>query len=279
MLILTATTDKLQVISDATCTIDVHVSWMEYDGTTVTPGRTNTAITTATTTDILAAPASSKQRNAKTINIRNKHATASLNVTVQFNQNSTLYELHKVTLFAGDVLQYVEGIGWFTLTRALPTQILLAADQSNATTTPTEVTGLTVATEVGTYLFRYNIIYQSSAAGTGVKYSVDYTGTVTSFVANRRFIDASATQATAAPDQDSVVAGATLMAGFAARAKSQAGWGTTISVDTVNLDMYEIIEGVAVVTVAGNIALWHGSETAASTTTKAGTSLILSKMG
>lgn len=122
MLLLTATTDKIQVITGQAVTVDVVASFM--DMTTADPpvvkgstsGKLNTAITTAATTDIIAAPAASTIRNVKTIHIRNKHATSSVDVTVQFNQNSTLFEIHKVNLRAGEALEYVEGIGWYTLT-------------------------------------------------------------------------------------------------------------------------------------------------------------------
>lgn len=136
MIILTATTDKIQVITSAAATVDVHVSAMDFDGTTVTPQRTNTAITTAATTDIQAAPASSHQISVKTINIRNKHASTSTDVTVQFNQNATLFELYKTTLLAGNELSYVEGIGWFlyntpALTPAVVQTITLTGAQND----------------------------------------------------------------------------------------------------------------------------------------------------
>ncbi len=118
MLLLAATTDTLSLITSAAANIDVHVSYVDASSTTLVPsggGKQNTAITTATTTTILAAPAASTLRNAKTINIRNKSAATSCDVTVQFNQNATLFELHKVTLNAGEALEYVEGVGFFTL--------------------------------------------------------------------------------------------------------------------------------------------------------------------
>lgn len=121
MLLLAATTDKLQLITSAAATIDVHVSYVDAVSTTLVPsggGKQNTAISTAATTDILAAPAASTLRNAKTIQIRNKHASLSCDVTVQFNQNATLFELHKVTLLAGEALEYIEGVGFFTLAAA-----------------------------------------------------------------------------------------------------------------------------------------------------------------
>jgi hypothetical protein len=121
MLLLAATTDKFSLITSAAGSIDVHVSYVDASNSTLVPsgaGTRNTAITTATTTDILAAPAASTVRNAKTIQIRNKSASVANDVTVQFDQNATLFELHKVTLQPGEALEYVEGVGFFTLAAA-----------------------------------------------------------------------------------------------------------------------------------------------------------------
>jgi hypothetical protein len=65
---------------------------------------------------------------------------------------------------------------------------------------------------------------------------------------------------------------------FSARAKSTAGWGTTISNDAANADMLIIIEGTMEVTASGNIELWHGSELAAASTVKAGSNLVITKV-
>lgn len=113
MILLTTTTDKLDLITGTAADLDVHASWMDYSSGTVTPGRTNTAITTATTTDVVAAPASSTQRNVKKINVRNKDSADATDVTIRFNQNGTAFELHKARLAPGDVLQYIDGVGWF----------------------------------------------------------------------------------------------------------------------------------------------------------------------
>jgi hypothetical protein len=121
MILLTATTDKIQIVTDAAVTVDVHVSAVDLSGTTVTPLRQNTAISTATTTDVLAAPASSTQRNLKTLNARNRSTSASVGVLVQFNQNATIYELFAATLRPGETLEYVEGVGFFVVGPRLPT--------------------------------------------------------------------------------------------------------------------------------------------------------------
>ncbi len=120
MIILALTTDKLEVVTSAAADIDVHVSFMDVDGVSpsanVTPGKQNTAITTAATTDVLAAPGANIYRNAKTINIANKDTADSTDVTVRFNQSGTIFTLVKQTLAPNDCLEYVEGVGWFLLT-------------------------------------------------------------------------------------------------------------------------------------------------------------------
>lgn len=66
MLLLTSTSDKIQVVTSASGDIDVHATWLDSASGTVTPGRTNTvAIATATTTDVVAAPAASTYRNVQ----------------------------------------------------------------------------------------------------------------------------------------------------------------------------------------------------------------------
>jgi hypothetical protein len=155
---------------------------------------------------------------------------------------------------------------------------VVTADVSNATATPAKITTLDQTLGVGTYQFKYMIRYQSALTTTGVRFSVNHTGTVAFFVATVRWTDASATASTAAPDQDNVQAAGAVTGSFAARAKSTTGWGTTISVDAANSDMLIIIEGTMEVTGSGNIELYHGSEVAAASTVKAGTNLVITKV-
>ena len=64
--ILTST-DSLEVVTSAACTLDVVTSYVDYTASAATPGSQNTAITTATTTTIISAPAASTQRQVKRI--------------------------------------------------------------------------------------------------------------------------------------------------------------------------------------------------------------------
>jgi len=259
--------------------IDINSSTGAWTG----GGKQNTAINTAVVspgTDILASPAATTLRNIKTVNIRNHHASASQTITLVYNQNATIFELHKVTLAAGEALEYIEGVGFFVMGALNPNSVIsLAADQSNSTATATAVAGLTLATPPGVYIFDYNIVYQSGATTTGVKFSVNYTGTVTTFVYNVFGVSATTTAADGVLDQDVNIVTGGLFNVCAARAKGTAGIFSSVSVDTAGADMFMRIEGLMTVTVAGNIELWHASETTAISTVKAGSTLVLTKTG
>lgn len=185
MLLLTLTTDKLQIITSAAITLDVHASWVDLSGTTVTPGRTNTAIVTATTTDIVASPGSSTTRNIKTLHCRNKHASLAGDVTVQYFQNSTLIELHKITLNAGEALGYIEGVGFSTLANisALDKKLIVTADVINATLSFADVTGLTAALLSGKhYNFFANLYHVNNASTTGSRFGYNIGAAPTSSI-------------------------------------------------------------------------------------------------
>jgi hypothetical protein len=287
VLLLDGTGHKVQLVTSATCSVDVVASFMDMTdadppvvkGSTSAPQFTN--ITTATTTDIVAAPGANVIRNVKHLTIRNKHASSSVDVTVVVDVSATDYELHKTTLLAGEMLEFVEGVGFFKLTNAAAQQRLvkLGADQSNSTTTMTEVTGLSVATGTGTFKFDYDIVYQSGATTTGVKFAVNHAGTVTLFVVNMHGVSATTTASDGILDQDVDLTTGGLYNVQAQRAKLTTRTNASISVDTANADMFYRIEGLLVCTVDGEIELWHGSEVAAISTVKAGSSLELIRTG
>lgn len=178
---------------------------------------------------------------------------------------------------SGNLLQST-GSAWASAVPRIKTISLSSNATVNSTTTTAKITGLDLTVGAGTYQFKYMIRHQSAATTTGVKFDVNHTGTVTSFIYNTYFVDATATASTAAHDQDEVLATAAVVNAFAARSKGTAGRGTSISVDTANADMLTIIEGMMIVTVSGNLELYHASEVAAATTVMAGSSLVLTKV-
>jgi len=185
MLILAATTDKLQLITDAAVTVDVHASFADYSAGAVTPGKQNTAISTAITTDILASPAGSTYRKLKFCSARNRHASASVTVTFQYNQNASLFEIHKTRLNPGECLEYVEGIGFFLLaaTTALDLRKALTADATGADSATAQAwfpSGGAVAVEAATVYEFYGFLHLTRAAGgTSHTTGLGFAGTAT----------------------------------------------------------------------------------------------------
>lgn len=111
MLLLTSASDKIQIITSSAADLSVHASYADHTTTAFTPGRQNTAIASAATTDVVSPP-DSGQRQIKTLTVRNKHAATSNTVTVQHTDGTTDIELMKVTLRAGECLQFVDGEGF-----------------------------------------------------------------------------------------------------------------------------------------------------------------------
>lgn len=113
MLNLASTSDIIRVTTSHAAQIECHASWVDLNGTTVTPGRTNTPhITTATTTTIVAAPAASTVRNVKHLNITNDHASQSCIVTVEHFDGTTAIELMSFTLLPGENMIFNEEGRW-----------------------------------------------------------------------------------------------------------------------------------------------------------------------
>jgi len=105
MLLLTSASDLVRVITGSASDIEVHASWVDNLSGAITPGRTNTAsITTATTTTVVASPASSTQRNVKLLSVRNNHASVATLVTVDHTDGTNAETLIKVLLLPGETL-------------------------------------------------------------------------------------------------------------------------------------------------------------------------------
>lgn len=115
MLLLTSITDELRLVTGtATSTIEVHASYVDVDtpGTTVTPGRTNTRITAATTTAIVTAAASGTRRNVKHLNITNNSAGTSCDTSVIHTDGTNQVELMQFVLLPGENMTFNEEGKW-----------------------------------------------------------------------------------------------------------------------------------------------------------------------
>ncbi len=200
MLLLASTSDKIRLTTSAALNCDVHASWVDKNGSTITPGNKNTPITTATTTDIVSAPASSTYRTVKTLTIRNRDATAVNAVTVIHTDGTNAMEMTKVSLPAGCTLHYHENAGfWVTdtyganvmkeQTGGVPAAVsalnlvVLSADVTNNNATANtiaDVTGLSFSVTAGeTYKFKFIIPYTAAATTTGSRWAINGPGSPT----------------------------------------------------------------------------------------------------
>lgn len=151
---------------------------------------------------------------------------------------------------------------------------------SNATTNSTTTLATVMTTTglaAGTYQFKYSIIYQAGATTTGVDFALTFaTGTVTKVVMMTSFISSGGAAAAATATQATTNT-ANLAEGKAARALATKV-GASLGVDTLNANMLVTLEGVLVVSVAGDLNLQHASEVAAASTVQADTCLELTKV-
>jgi len=103
MLLLTSTSDLVQLVTGSAGTINVHASYVDNNAGTITPGRTNTAaISTAVTTTVVAAPGSGVQRNLKMLTVANTHASVSNAIKIQHTDGTTIEQLWDGTLAPGE---------------------------------------------------------------------------------------------------------------------------------------------------------------------------------
>ena len=112
-MLLLGTTDKIQLVTSSTSAIDVSAHFVD-SGAPPTPVNPQlTAISSATTTDIVSSP-SSGQRNVQTISVRNKGGTTNT-VTVLLDRSATDYEIAEATLLTDETLQFLDGVGFSVL--------------------------------------------------------------------------------------------------------------------------------------------------------------------
>lgn len=214
MLLLASTSDLVRVITSSSVTTDVHASFVDVSGSTVTPGRTNTPIAAVATTTVVGSPASSTYRTVKTLTVRNRHATTAQDVTIVHTDGTNAMELIKATLSAGDALHYDESNG-FTVrdlfgriksrsdglvsaaVNSLNT-VVLASDVTNNNATANtiaDVTGLSFAVTAGeTYWFYFCIPYTSAATTTGSRWSINGPGSPTLLHYSSRYTLTATTQ-------------------------------------------------------------------------------------
>lgn len=196
MLILSTTTDKIQVILGGAITtnqLDCIATYKDIS-TSAYSGSAPSLVATNNTTavDLVDSPASSTQRIVDFISVFNTD-TANATVTIRLNRNGTLGVLFRCVLGVGETITYAEGRGWvvFQNNGSIKTalvngnnplssnvsQVVLANNviNNNATAnTMQDVTGLSFPVTAGTVTwFKFLIPYTSAATATGSRWSIN----------------------------------------------------------------------------------------------------------
>lgn len=165
-------------------------------------------------------------------------------------------------------------------TLGMPRVAQLTSQHSIASTTGTKVTGLDMALEAGTYVFRHTLLVRQATATTDApQFGINFSTGTTS---KRNFIlswaDASTALTASTGIMDDVgIKTAGFMDAMAHNAFSTTApnLGTTVGVSAVASDILCFIDGLLVVTVAGTLELWRAAEGANASTTEVGSSLVV----
>lgn len=113
MLLLNSTSDVIRIVTSSSAnSIDCHASWVDLNGTTVTPGRQNTIITTATTTTVVPSPGAGTTRNVKGMYVTNDSTGTNCTVSVDHFDGTNQVELISFILLPGENLGYREDGSW-----------------------------------------------------------------------------------------------------------------------------------------------------------------------
>jgi hypothetical protein len=118
----------------------------------------------------------------------------------------------------------------------------------------------TTSVTPGTWKFKYTVIYQTAAVGTGIGFGINHTGTVSQFQAMWNHITTGGGAATGIGDDDATTVAGQLMEGKSDNTLNAVIGSATAGVATANSDILATIEGIIVVTATGNLELKIASE-------------------
>jgi len=147
---------------------------------------------------------------------------------------------------------------------------------TNSTTTAAKITELDYPLGVGLYYFRYAIRCGSSATGTGFNFGVNYTGNSTGVTYIRTHVTGGTSAVSGVSEPNASPLTGQLVEGMATNALSTTAFNLVNGgVRVANVYQLNIVEGLIETTTAGNLELYHGSETAAATYVGRGTKLMV----
>lgn len=192
MIILSTTSDKVQVVLDATVTTNQLKCFASYTDTTttsITPSRNALTTNNTTAVDLVASPGSSTQRLVSYISVYNTD-TVSATVTINLYTTSTTYKLFTTTLAVGERVEYQQGEGFKVFTsdgsyKETPNAIgapvtnvinhvMLSSDVPTTSTSYVDITGLSVSLLANKrYWFKFVIVTTTTITSTGAGFSIN----------------------------------------------------------------------------------------------------------
>lgn len=155
----------------------------------------------------------------------------------------------------------------------------LGSTHSISSATATEVTDLTIALEAGTFTFKYWLIVRTATTTVGAHFGINFTGTGAPRM-HFRFADQTVNllaETHIMDDQGSMGAGFIVGMASSIETTTAPNMGSTVGMSATATDILCFIEGMIVVSVAGDLELWHGSETATATSVEVGSSLVVTR--
>lgn len=154
-----------------------------------------------------------------------------------------------------------------------------SSDQSNSTTSMVKISELDVSgIGPGVYAFDYFIRAQSSNIATTLKFAVNHTGATSAFMYDLFFTHIGVINHNDDFDQEYNAVTGAIWACQSTRIKNTT-LGPQWRLDTINADVLYRVQGLMIVTGSGTFELYHGSSGAFATTVKAGTALVMHKVG
>ena len=194
MLILSNTTDKIQIFLESTVSTSQLSCLSVYRDTTsssITPSRNVTNTNNITAVDLVGSPPSSTKRVVDYISIFNNDDSSS-DVNLEFSDNGTNYTLFKCRLASKERLEYQESSGFKVLTNNssqkvntkvdIPTDtvmnsFVLREDVTNTVTTSNAYVSVPQlgfpVQENKKYWFRFLIVYTANATTTGSRWFLE----------------------------------------------------------------------------------------------------------
>jgi hypothetical protein len=169
----------------------------------------------------------------------------------------------------------------FLQDNGLPQVLRLGSRYTNATTTGTEVTGLSFNNlGTGTYFVRWALLHEVTVNTTSVKFGVNVTNTVSEFVTNAYFPSAGVTAATGTMHNaaNATTGQVWAYANTITESTTAPNLGPWVGTTNANVPHLLIIETLVVITAGpADIELWCGSEVAAQVSLEVGSSGICTR--